>query len=189
MPNGNKGQSALRPAEAPAMNWGPRLEPDGGASFRLWAPQCGTLALRTGGQDLPMTARPGGWFEARAEVAPGADYAFVLPDGRAVPDPAARAQAGDVLGPSRLVDPANYGWRNRWGGADWSGAVICEIHVGTFTEAGTFAAAQERLAHLAGTGITAVEIMPVAQFAGRRGWGYDGVLPYAPHPAYGTPTR
>jgi maltooligosyltrehalose trehalohydrolase len=110
-----------------------------------------------------------------------------MPDGLAVPDPAARAQAGDVHGPSLLVDPRAYRWRTDWPGRPWAEAVIMEIHIGTFTPEGTFRAAAERLPHLAETGITAVEIMPVAQFGGNRGWGYDGVLPYAPHRAYGTP--
>jgi malto-oligosyltrehalose trehalohydrolase len=136
-----------------------------------------------------MGAVGDGWFELLAEgVEPGTEYAFVLPDGLAVPDPAAREQAADVHGPSRVVDPTAYRWRNTgWTGRPWEEAMIYELHVGTFTPEGTFAAAREKLARLAELGITAIEVMPVAQFAGDRGWGYDGVLPYAPHPAYGTP--
>ena len=105
-----------------------------------------------------------------------------------VPDPAARAQALDVHGPSRLVDPEAYRWESPgWRGRPWEEAAILEIHVGTFTAEGTFRAAMARLDHVAATGFTAIELMPVAQFAGSRNWGYDGVLLYAPHPAYGTP--
>jgi malto-oligosyltrehalose trehalohydrolase len=129
-----------------------------------------------------------GWLDLTLSgPAPGDAYAFVLPDGATVPDPASRAQVEDVHGPSRLVDPSAYRWRTDWQGRPWEEAVICELHVGTFTPEGTFAAVAERLPHLARAGFTAIELMPVAHFAGRRGWGYDGVLPWAPHPAYGTP--
>lgn len=169
-------------------SWGATLDAAGRARFRLWAPGAERVALRAGGQDRPMTASGEGWHEAVAEdLAPGAAYAFVLPDGTAVPDPAARAQADDVHGPSLLVDPSAYRWRCDWRGRPWEEAVICELHIGTFTPEGTFAAAKEHLRHLAETGFTAIEIMPLGQFPGRRGWGYDGVLPYAPHNAYGTP--
>jgi malto-oligosyltrehalose trehalohydrolase len=160
-----------------------------GARFRLWAPAAERLAVRIDGRDLPMEPTGDGWFEAAVPGAgAGTAYRFVLPDGTLVPDPAARAQAGDVHGPSLLVDPAAYEWQVAgWTGRPWHEAVISEIHVGTFTPEGTFRAAAGRLAELAEVGFTAIEIMPVAQFAGARGWGYDGVLPYAPHPAYGTP--
>ena len=160
---------------------------DGRARFRLWAPQAGGVNLRLAGRDLPMEKRDAGWFELTAEAAPDDEYAYVLPDGMVVPDPASRAQAGDVHGPSRVVDPRAYEWRHDWPGRPWEEAVVYELHVGTFTPEGTFRAAIERLDHLAEIGITAVELMPVAQFAGDRGWGYDGVLLYAPHRAYGTP--
>ena len=145
------------------------------------------MTLRLAGRDIPMVKQDGGWFELTAEAEPGAEYCYVLPDGLVVPDPAARAQAGDVHGASRLVDPRAHAWRQEWGGRAWEEAVIYELHVGTFTPEGTFAAAAGRLDHLAELGITAVELMPVAQFSGDRGWGYDGVLLYAPHRAYGTP--
>ena len=157
--------------------------------FRIWAPGLETLSVRLAGNNLPMARLGDGWFERDADgVAPGSHYAFILPDGLAVPDPASRAQAGDVHGPSLVVDPTSYRWRvSDWAGRPWEEAVIYELHVGTFTEAGTFAAAIEKLDHLVDLGVTAVEIMPVAQFSGNRGWGYDGVLPYAPHRAYGGP--
>ncbi|MCC5969186.1 MAG: malto-oligosyltrehalose trehalohydrolase [Pararhodobacter sp.] len=159
-----------------------------GARFRIWAPGRDGVALRLEGRDHPMQREAQGWYSVHvAEARAGAGYAFVLDDGMCVPDPAARAQAGDVHGPSLLVDPHAYHWRHPWKGRPWASAVIMEIHIGTFTPAGTFRAATERLHLLAETGITAIELMPVAQFAGNRGWGYDGVLLYAPHPAYGTP--
>jgi maltooligosyltrehalose trehalohydrolase len=133
-----------------------------------------------------MEPAGGGWFELRAEAPDLAPYAFVLPDGTVVPDPAARRQEWDVHGPS-LVCGSDYPWETDWRGRPWEEAVICELHIGTFTPEGTFRAAIDRLDALAETGFTAIEIMPVAQFAGDRGWGYDGVLPFAPHPAYGTP--
>jgi malto-oligosyltrehalose trehalohydrolase len=170
-----------------SWTWGPAVAADG-ARFRLWAPAEREVRLRLGEREHPMVRDGEGWFEAAVPGARAGDaYAFVLSDGFAVPDPAARAQVGDVHGPSRLADPDAYRWRARWSGRPWAEAVISEIHVGAFTPEGTFRAAADRLGHLAELGITAVEIMPVAQFAGDRGWGYDGVLPYAPHPAYGTP--
>lgn len=169
--------------------WGTEFVRGGESRFRLWAPGVDRLSLRLGGRERGMDAVGDGWFETSAAGAsPGMDYAFVLPDGRTVPDPASRAQHADVHGPSRIVDPAAYAWVHRdWIGRPWEEAVLYEMHVGTFTAEGTFRAAAERLGHLAGLGVTAIEIMPVAQFPGVRGWGYDGVLPYAPHCAYGTP--
>ena len=162
--------------------------PDGdGARFRLWAPGVEDLGVEVGGRDVRMKPAGDGWFEAHAPAAAGDSYRFVLPDGTRVPDPAARAQMEGVHGPSRLVDPAAYDWTVDSPARPWEEAVIHEIHVGTFTEEGTFAAAAERMPYLAELGVTGVEIMPVAQFEGARGWGYDGVLLYAPHPAYGTP--
>lgn len=170
-------------------SWGVELIGDGQARFRLWAPQAEGVVLRLAGKDAEMGCADDGWFELMAKgVEPGQRYQFILRDGLAVPDPASRAQADDVHGPSVVVDPTSYRWRHiAWAGRPWREAVIYEMHVGTFTAQGTFAAATERLEHLSRLGVTAVEIMPVAQFAGRRGWGYDGVLPYAPHNSYGTP--
>ncbi|WP_026381437.1 malto-oligosyltrehalose trehalohydrolase [Afifella pfennigii] len=169
------------------IRWGARLLDDGGALFRLWAPAQSELLLRIGGSERAMTPVGEGWFElVVAEARAGQDYAFVLADGFAVPDPAARAQAGDVHGASRLVDPKAYAWQSGdWRGRPFEEAVIYELHVGTFSPEGTFAGVEARLDELKATGITAIELMPVAQFAGSRGWGYDGVLLYAPHPAYG----
>jgi maltooligosyltrehalose trehalohydrolase len=179
--------TATRTQRAFSTSWGTELD-ESGALFRLWAPGQEQVTLRLGGRDRPMQRKSDGWCSAHvAGARADAEYAFVLGDGFAVPDPAARAQAGDVHGPSLMVDPRAYRWRNAWKGRPWAEAVIMEIHIGTFTPEGTFRAAAERLQHLVDTGITAVEIMPVAQFGGTHGWGYDGVLPYAPHRAYGSP--
>jgi maltooligosyltrehalose trehalohydrolase len=174
-------------ARREAPTWGPTPTADG-IRFRLWAPGQHDVRLRLTGTHHPMVKDADGWFETTRPADWGADYGFVLDDGRVVPDPAARAQALDVHGPSRLVDPEAYRWESPgWRGRPWEEAAILEIHVGTFTAEGTFRAAMARLDHVAATGFTAIELMPVAQFAGSRNWGYDGVLLYAPHPAYGTP--
>jgi malto-oligosyltrehalose trehalohydrolase len=166
-------------------SWGAEILDDG-ARFALWAPAARRVALAAGGRLLPMEDAGDGWRTLTTDaVPPGGLYAFDV-DGATVPDPAAREQAGDVHGPSRLIDPAAFRWRRLdWRGRPWEEAVIYELHVGTFTPAGDFDGAVERLPRLADLGITTVELMPVAQFAGRRGWGYDGVLPFAPHVAYG----
>lgn len=170
--------------------WGADIIGNGDVRFKIWAPAFSTLSVQVAGNLYAMERRgEDGWFELLANgVSPGSPYNFVLPDGRALPDPASRAQASDVHGPSLVIDPTAYRWQNTsWSGRDWRKAVICELHVGTFTEAGTFRAAIEKLPHLVDAGYTAIELMPVAQFPGTRGWGYDGVLCYAPHSSYGTP--
>jgi malto-oligosyltrehalose trehalohydrolase len=130
-----------------------------------------------------------GWHELIArDAAAGTCYQFVLPDGVHVPDPASRFQPDDVHGPSEVIDPARYVWQDgAWAGRPWHEAVVYELHVGAFTPAGTFRAAIERLDYLAALGVTALEIMPIADFPGGRNWGYDGVLLYAPDSSYGRP--
>jgi malto-oligosyltrehalose trehalohydrolase len=130
-----------------------------------------------------------GWFEVTVSgVAADAAYCFRLADGQEVPDPASHDQPQGLDGPSVLVDHTAYRWQTAdWRGRPWEESVLSEIHVGTFTEEGTYAAATRHLAHLANTGINALEILPLAQMPGERGWGYDGVLHYAPHHAYGRP--
>ena len=161
--------------------------------FRLWAPSARRVRLelgRRGERTLDMQALEGGWHElAVPGVGHGAAYRFRCDDsGHAVPDPASRANPWDVGGPSVVIDPRRYEWTDAaWRGRPWHEAVICELHVGTFTPQGTFAAAMSKLPHLREAGITAIELMPVADFAGRRGWGYDGVLQFAPDSAYGVP--
>jgi malto-oligosyltrehalose trehalohydrolase len=121
-------------------------------------------------------------------LAAGTPYAYLVDDKGPVPDPASRYNPWDVIGPSALVDPLAFEWDDdRWMGRPWHEAVVYEMHVGTFTHEGTFRAAIGKLDYLADLGITAIEVMPVADFAGRRNWGYDGVLPFAPDSAYGRP--
>lgn len=169
-------------------SWGPILEEGGGVTFRLWAPDEETITLVVAGREIAMRQTGDGWHSLRADAQAGDDYAFRLSDGTTLPDPASHAQAHDVHGPSRIVDHGVYPWKHTgWTGRPWEEAILYELHIGTFTPEGTFRAAIDRLPHLRNIGVTALEIMPVSQFAGTRGWGYDGVLPYAPHPAYGTP--
>ncbi len=161
--------------------------------FRLWAPGCRAVALELGREAprrVPMVAEAGGWHAATVPgVQPGEAYAFrVKDDAPAVPDPASRSNPWDVNAPSVVVDPLAFDWDDgQWRGRPWTEAVVYELHVGTFTPEGTYAGAISRLDHLVDLGITAVELMPVADFEGKRNWGYDGVLQFAPDAAYGTP--
>lgn len=170
-------------------SWGADFVGTGEVRFRLWAPSSSELGLKLDGSVTPMTRQDDGWFEVLVTgLVPGSSYSFLLPDGTSIPDPAARAQLGDVHGPSLIIDATAYAWRDGgWRGRPWEEAVIYELHIGTFTPEGTFRAAITRLDHLVALGVTALEVMPVAQFSGDRGWGYDGVLLYAPHRAYGPP--
>ncbi|GFE74924.1 malto-oligosyltrehalose trehalohydrolase [Novosphingobium sp. TCA1] len=167
-------------------SWGAEPLHDGRWCFSLWAPDVGAVSVELGGTAIPLESEADGWWSIEAPAQPGAAYRFLV-DGKAYPDPAARAQQGDVHGPSLLVDPADFAWQSDWSGLPWTDAVVYELHLGTFTEEGTFAAAARELPRLRDLSVTMVELMPVAQFDGRRGWGYDGVLPYAPHRAYGSP--
>ena len=129
-----------------------------------------------------------GWWECTvAEAAPGTLYQWRIDGELYVPDPASRQNPMGVFSPSAVVDATQFEWDNAWHGRPWSEVVLYELHVGAFTREGTFMAACERLQSLARLGVTAIELMPVADFPGRFGWGYDGVLPFAPHGAYGTP--
>ncbi|WP_413733620.1 malto-oligosyltrehalose trehalohydrolase [Sodalis sp. RH21] len=170
-------------------SWGAEYVAAGAVRFRLWAPGQDRMTLRLAGEDSEMTQSGDGWFELLATgVSPGAEYNFVLADGTVVPDPASRAQKADVNGPSLVIDPTRYDWQNaEWKGRPWEETVVYEMHVGTFTPEGTFQAAIGKLPYLAELGITMIEVLPLSQFGGNRGWGYDGVLLYAPHSAYGTP--
>lgn len=169
--------------------WGLTLADDAIATARIWAPDLDRLSLKLEDRTLPMEKNGDGWFEVRVDRLEAGDiYGFVLPDGRLLPDPASRWQADGIESVSRVVDSRIYSWQNPgWTGRPWHEAVIYELHVGTFTPEGTFRAAAAHLAALADLGFTAIELMPIATFKGKRGWGYDGVLAYAPHPAYGTP--
>lgn len=172
-----------------AKSWGADDIGEGTVRFRLWATGQQSITLRLPANDIAMQSVGKGWFETTVPgLAPGTPYQYVLEDGRAIPDPASRAQQGDVNGPSLVIDPAHYRWQHaHWQGRRWEEAVYYELHIGTFTPQGTFQAAIEKLPYLAELGITVIEVMPVAQFGGDRGWGYDGVLLYAPHAAYGSP--
>ena len=175
-----------------AMPFGAEMLVDGSTRFRLWAPGAKQLTLETGADakhvDVSMNARDGGWFEAIVPDAPaGTRYAYRTGDTR-FPDPASRCNPDDVHGASLVVDPFAFDWKDGgWTGRAWEEAVIYELHIGTFTPEGTSAGAIGRLDYLVDLGVTALEIMPVADFPGRRNWGYDGVLPFAPDTAYGTP--
>ncbi|MFA7386139.1 MAG: malto-oligosyltrehalose trehalohydrolase [Thiohalobacteraceae bacterium] len=175
------------------MPFGAELVNTGGVRFRLWAPDAKGVELCLRGDDaehyLPMATQEGGWFEL---TAPGANarscYRFRIDGGQHVPDPAARRNPDDVQGPSEVTDPEAFDWRDGdWRGRPWEEAVIYELHVGSFSPAGDFAGVAERLDHLAAVGVTAVELMPLADFPGARNWGYDGVLPFAPDSRYGSP--
>lgn len=157
--------------------------------FRIWAPAQRRVEVALEGRaDFPMRRSHDGFFEAFVKGARhGARYRFVLDDGTRVPDPASRFQPDDAHGASELVDPAAFRWRTNWRGLDWDDVVLYELHVGAFTPEGTFAAATTKLAHLVDLGVTAVQIMPLGDFPGAWGWGYDGVLPYAPDSSYGRP--
>jgi malto-oligosyltrehalose trehalohydrolase len=176
-------------AEARPYDHGPRWLPRGGVRFRVWAPGHASIALRLGESGrLPMKAGRQGWYEVDVpDAEPGARYAFELADGTVVPDPASRFQPDDVHGWSELLPPSGYAWRVEWQGRPWEEMVIYELHVGAFTPEGTFLAAIDKLDHLAGLGVTAIQLMPVAEFSGRRNWGYDGVYLYAPDSSYGRP--
>ena len=171
-------------------SWGAE-HTDGGIRFRLWAPSQDRVSVRVAGagRDLPMHEAGDGWFELETDALQfGAGYSFVLADGMAVNDPAARAQVDGVNGPSKLVDPHAYKWQTAdWRGRPWEEVVFYELHTGTFSPEGTFDGIRRKLDHLVETGVTYIELLPVAQFGGNRGWGYDGVLLYAPHQAYGGP--
>lgn len=176
------------------MPFGAELQAGGGVRFRLWAPQCPhiSVAIRSADGSLervvPMVALGDGWHELVDKIAgAGTLYDYLLPDGMHVPDPASRFQPQDVHGPSEVIDPANFAWSASWKGRSWKEAVIYELHVGAFTPEGTFLAAIERLEHLSALGVTAIELMPIADFPGKRNWGYDGVLWYAPDSSYGRP--
>jgi maltooligosyltrehalose trehalohydrolase len=176
------------------MPFGAMVLPDGGTKFRFWAPACRRVQVEIGIQSprcLPMGTRGRGWFELDVPDARAGDrYCFVLDDGRKVPDPASRFQPDDVHGASEIVDPAAYEWRDKnWRGRRWEEAVIYELHVGSFSRDGTFDGIRKHLDHLVNLGVTAIELMPVADWPGRRNWGYDGVYPFAPDAALGGPRQ
>jgi malto-oligosyltrehalose trehalohydrolase len=171
------------------MPFGCEIENDG-VRFRLWAPSARGVELCLGNNEpRAMEATGNGWFELFAEDAgPGSRYRFRIDGSLEVPDPASRFNPDDVHRASEVVDPTAFDWQDdAWCGRPWHEAVIYELHVGTFSPPGDFAGILQRLDYLAELGVTAIELMPVADFPGRRNWGYDGVLPFAPDSRYGRP--
>jgi len=162
------------------------------AHARVWAPGCSTIdVVRDAHRDDPIALQreDGGFFAGTiASLSAGDRYWFRIDGDKLRPDPVSRSQPDGPHGPSAVVDPASFAWSDaRWPGVGQAGQVLYEMHVGTFTPEGTWAAAAEQLPALKDLGVTIVEMMPVADFAGRFGWGYDGVNLYAPTRLYGTP--
>jgi maltooligosyltrehalose trehalohydrolase len=160
--------------------------------FRVWAPGKQRVDVVFGDRRVPLQPRERGWWASHAEGAgeagPGWDYAFSVNGGPPRPDPRSAFQPEGIDGPSRLVDHAAFAWSDAgWRGLPLAGSVLYECHVGTFSAEGTFDGAIEHLGHLAGLGVDAIELMPVAEFSGSHGWGYDGVDLFAPHHAHGGP--
>jgi len=167
--------------------FGPKLTKDG-VHFRLWAPAAKRVDLLLEKPHALMRGEDGWFFADIAGAKAGTRYKFRIDDEIDVPDPASAFQPEDVSGPSEVIDHAAYPWRaTDWRGRPWEEAVIIETHVGAFTQDGSYRGMIEKLDHLLQTGITALELMPLADFAGKRNWGYDGVLWYAPDSAYGRP--
>ena len=171
------------------MPFGAEALAGGGVRFRLWAPGAKNVDLSLGHRIVPMGSKPAGWYEhVEPQAGPGTRYRYRIDGELLVPDPASRFQPEDVDGPSEVVDPQAYKWAaHAWTGRPWTEAVIYEVHVGAFTPEGTYAAVAKKLKALVDLGVTAIELMPLADFAGKRNWGYDGVLPYAPDSVYGRP--
>ncbi|QJW98091.1 malto-oligosyltrehalose trehalohydrolase [Frigoriglobus tundricola] len=180
------------------MNSGRRLPigaevTDAGVHFRLWAPRHrrARVVVETGRAtgEHPLEPEPNGYFSGRvAGVVAGDLYRFRLDEKDLLLDPASRFQPDGPRGPSQVVDPKAFAWTDtKWAGAGLRGQVLYELHVGTFTREGTWAAAERQLEVLADLGVTVIELIPVADFPGRFGWGYDGVCLFAPYRGYGTP--
>ncbi len=181
----------------PPANYTPRRLPVGaevapeGVHFRVWAPRCRRVEVVFEGEagELELAPEAGGYFSGLvAGAGDGALYRYRLDGGDSYPDPASRFQPEGPHGPSQVADPAKFRWTDaEWKGAGREGQVVYEMHIGTFTQDGTWAAAARELPALAELGITIVEVMPVAEFPGRFGWGYDGVDLFAPYHLYGEP--
>jgi maltooligosyltrehalose trehalohydrolase len=156
--------------------------------FALWAPDAFFVSLELeNGQSLPLLPQADGWFVIKTRCPAGTRYRYNIDGELTVPDPASRAQAGNIDSHSVVVDPLAYRWQHSaWQGRPWNEAVIYELHVGAL---GGFSEVEQHLEHLVELGITAIELMPLAQFPGERNWGYDGVLLYAPQASYGSPEQ
>jgi malto-oligosyltrehalose trehalohydrolase len=162
---------------------------DEGVRFRLWAPSARAVEIEVDGRLVPARPLGDGWYgHDTHEAGAGTRYRYRIDGELFIPDPASRFNPDDVHGASAVVDPRAFAWTDdAWRGRPWHEAVIYEIHVGTFSPEGTYRGVEARLDHLADLGVTAIELMPLADFPGRRNWGYDGVLPFAPDAGYGTP--
>ncbi|WP_288482336.1 malto-oligosyltrehalose trehalohydrolase [uncultured Deinococcus sp.] len=175
-------------SDDPATRLGAHLLPDGsGTRFRVWAPRASAIGVRVNGADHDLPRVGPETYELTLPVGVGARYLFVL-DGQPTPDPYARFLPDGVHGEAEVLDLGTYTWQHPdWCGLPLDECVFYELHIGTFTQEGTYRAAQERLPELKALGVTAIELMPLAAFPGARGWGYDGVALYAPHAPYGRP--
>ena len=169
---------------------GAELQPGGGVEFRIWAPRCGQVEvlLRDDPGPSPLQAEGNGYHSGKVPHAAASSCYWYVVAGQRFPDPASRFQPEGSHGPSQVVDPSSFRWSDQgWHGCQLLGQVIYELHIGTFSPEGTWAGAIQKLPHLAQTGITLIEVMPVAEFPGRFGWGYDGTYLFAPTRLYGTP--
>lgn len=180
------------------MPFGTEMHDNGGVSFRIWAPAAGEVELCLSGNInsphcdstvMPMQAGDDGWFQVTTDLAlAGTCYRFRINNRMTVPDPASRFQPQDVHGPSEVIDPNAWTWQDGdWHGRPWEDSVLYELHVGCFTPQGTFTAVEKKLDYLVNLGVTAIELMPVADFPGAHNWGYDGVYLFAPDSRYGRP--
>lgn len=189
-----KGEPGAIPGAA--AEWRPSLgavPSEAGVAFRVWAPDAGRVELVLAGNHgervVPLSRTEDGLFEVEvAEAEPGDRYRYRVDGGGPFPDPASRFQPEGVHGPSLIVDPGRFAWTDKgWRGVEPDRLVFYELHVGTFSPEGTFAGASARLGYLAELGATAIELMPIADFAGDRNWGYDGAALFAPARCYGNP--
>jgi maltooligosyltrehalose trehalohydrolase len=161
---------------------------DGTVELTVWAPKARTLDVHTATGAHPLERGEQGFYSGRFPGRPGDQYLLAVDGTETYPDPCSRFQPHGVRGPSEVVDPGTFAWTDSaWRGATLDELVVYELHVGAFSEEGTFAGAIPYLAGLRTLGVTAIEVMPIATFPGERGWGYDGLYTYAPHPAYGGP--
>ncbi len=164
-----------------------------GVRFRLWAPDCQSVSLCLEGpqatSEVPLQRSETGWYETvAAEAGAGTRYRFRIDGELRAPDPASRFQPDDIHGASEVINPAAYTWRHDdWKGRPWEETVLYELHVGTFSPEGTYRGVMDRLDYLVDLGVTAIELMPLADFPGKRDWGYNGAYPYAPDASYGRP--
>src|SRR5438477_6007796 len=194
---GRKSNLAERAVIVRRLPVGAEVQPGGGVHFRVWAPKCQRVGVQINpapgaqnGHSLQLASEEGGYFSGFHATALCGDRYWLLvdDDDQRLPDPASRFQPEGPHGPSEIIDPASYAWNDeQWRGLRLAGQVIYEIHLGTFTAEGTWAAAERELPELSAAGITVVEIMPIATFPGRFNWGYDGVDLYAPSQVYGRP--